>query len=387
MPRLRKVLTFDDLTAALAQYQQDMERGRERVMPLIDDEDEVGYSEELAKAYQVQSQQVLTNAEVNTATSWAAHGLPIIYQQLLELVGPFQIGTHFNRLSLYHSENGLHSIGRLLEMETFSKKLNNFNQGHYHKYLIFAEIGDAFSIGEHDAWEALAFNREQPNEILTVSVDDHHMSYPNNDRICLGDKGQQLTLNFLIKQIKRIHEDGITAWEEIEQQYSSDDEWGCEISEDLESELPKETDLYEFCIRWFDAIKGGNADAYKDLIANHDDFQEQIKSSGFNEKAKQKSLAKLKVHHLKFEERLSDQFRIAHSALTLGEKEKVILMNTTVKEFEQRGIIFHRVMLHFSEIRNSEINSEFEIKLTDLLQTSRGWRLFGSVDLNRWRQL
>jgi len=44
------------------------------------------------------------------------------------------------------------------------------------------------NIDEYDAWEALAFNREQLNEIVTVSVNDYHMAYPNNNRVCVGEK-------------------------------------------------------------------------------------------------------------------------------------------------------------------------------------------------------
>lgn len=383
MPKPRKTLSLNDLTVALAQLQQDIESALERIKPLI--KDEANYLEKLERDYQVQGQDALTNVEANLQTSLVEHGLPIIYKQLLELVGPFKIDPYFNRLSLYHPANRLVSIGNLLESEGLSKSLNNFEQGHYHKYLIFAEIGDAFSIGEHDAWEALAFNREQPNEIITVCFNDYHMDYPNSDRVCVGEKGRQLALYFLISQIERIHEDGITSLEEVEQQeqeYGSEDEWDDGISEDLEPELPKGTDLHEYCIRWVGAIKEGNAHAYKNLIASYDDFREQIERSNFDEQAKHKSLAKLKAYHLKFVDRLSTQFQIAHSALTFGKKENVILRKVTIKEVEQRGITFHRAILHFSDINNSRTNNEFEIKLTDLLQTSKGWRLFGSVDPN-----
>ena len=380
-PLVLKMLTPSDLVTALTQFQQDIESALERIRPLI--KDEVGYSKELAQNYQVQSQGALTDADVELKTSSIEHGLPTVYKQLLELVGPFQIDPFFNRLSLYDPANRLESIGSRLEREGISKELNNFEHGHYHKYLIFAEIGCEVCIGEHDAWEALAFNRERPNDIVTVSYGDYYMGHPDNNRVRVDEKGQQLVLDFFISKIQRIHEYGITQLEEVEQEYSSDQEWDYEVSENLESELPKGTDLHEFCIRWFNAIKEGEAQAYKNLIANHDDLQEKIERSSYDEKTKQRSLTKLKAYTLKFEERLANQFQIAHSVLTPGKKENVILTNITINEFEQRGILFHRAMLHFSDIDNSEANNEFEIKLTDLAQTSQGWRLFGSVNINR----
>lgn len=183
-----------------------------KIRPFIE---EMEFYDELKQTYAVQIHDVFSDNEIRKIEGKFEKGLPDIYKCLLREIGPFKVGSTLNnKLCLMNPTEGLVNLDS--DLKAISSTIENFDQGHYNDYLIFAKIGFEYCINRNgDAWEALIFNRHNPQEISIVSYGDIWIDKDNNKRASVGKEGAQKVVDFLTASLRGIHEDSCEELEDI----------------------------------------------------------------------------------------------------------------------------------------------------------------------------
>lgn len=95
--------------------------------------------------------------------------LPTPYIEFVNYIGVFDIGL--GELKLRGPEQLHLSLGDLIKSEMPDHLLDNFEDGHYHDFIVICEYG-TFPSEIHDYSSGLAFNRRNTDEMIEYSCDD-----------------------------------------------------------------------------------------------------------------------------------------------------------------------------------------------------------------------